>query len=95
MDPDWTAYVFDYVSSYDQSPHSAHPTGLLLRRSLRRRPKTPVCARYRLECKICVNTYKLFYVEHTEDLLWRPQREKSLKQPSRYFKLKCAVGIGQ
>lgn len=26
---------------------------------------------YQLECKICINTYKLFYVEHTEDALFR------------------------
>jgi hypothetical protein len=24
---------------------------------------------YNLECKICINTYKIFYVENTEDLL--------------------------
>lgn len=26
---------------------------------------------YNLECKICINTYKLFYVENTEDSLFR------------------------
>jgi len=26
---------------------------------------------YNLECKIAINTYKLFYVENTEDFLYR------------------------
>lgn len=32
---------------------------------------------YNLECKICINTYKLFYVEHTEDFLYRQRRRSS------------------
>jgi len=36
---------------------------------------------YNLECKICINTYKLFYVENTEDSLYRKHSAPLPKQP--------------
>lgn len=30
-----------------------------------------------LECKICPNTYKMFFVDGTEDLVWRRTRRYS------------------
>lgn len=49
-------------------------------------PLKDVSILYNLECKICINTYKIFYVENTEDLLvkrFRPDSTKSLRKHSR------------
>jgi paired amphipathic helix protein Sin3a len=36
-----------------------------------------------LECKICMNTYKMFYVEDTEDYMYR-RRPPSATKAERY-----------
>lgn len=71
----WSAYVDSFVR-LDVNPLYADGSGrgVYLKRCLNRslnRGGTPL-VQYHLECKICVNTYKLHYVENTEDFLsWK------------------------
>ena len=44
-----------------------------------------------LQCKICINTYKIFYVENSSDFMYRSGQLKSAKDGSKdYNKLKSA-----
>jgi hypothetical protein len=44
---------------------------LFLARNLARKSNDNFILGYNLECKICVNTYKMFFVENSEDFLFR------------------------
>ena len=67
----WSKYIENYVKAGE------HAAGLPLtpafmkrnaRRVLsRRQPPADIRTHSELECKICVNTYKMFFVENTED----------------------------
>ena len=49
-------------------------------------PLKDISILYNLECKICINTYKIFYVENTEDLLvkrFRPENKMPTRKNSR------------
>ena len=49
-------------------------------------PLKDISILYNLECKICINTYKIFYVENTEDLLvkrFRPENKMPPRKNSR------------
>ena len=76
----WQAYVDAFVSgesSEDLSPRARRP---FLRKHVPL-PNTPppfVVADGALEMRVCVRTYRIFYVSHTEDFLCRsPRRSQS------------------
>ena len=62
---------------------SKHPL-IIQYRNLRKVKGTPlessVSSYSGLEIKICVRTYKTFYVSHSEDFLWREWSAKELEQ---------------
>lgn len=72
----WSSYVDGFVK-LDTNPAYLNPKSkVFLKRSLRSRSnlmddEDGLVVDYNLECKICINTYKLFYVEHTEDSMVR------------------------
>lgn len=72
----WSAYVDGFVK-LDTNPAYLNPRSkVFLKRCLRSRSpamddEAGLLVDYNLECKICINTYKLFYVENTEDTLMR------------------------
>ncbi|KAH7918661.1 hypothetical protein BV22DRAFT_1076029 [Leucogyrophana mollusca] len=71
----WHSYIDSFVS--DDSTHglsSARVRRPFLRKNIPpSKPPTPpeVLARGALEIRVCVRTYRLFYVSGTEDFLWR------------------------
>ncbi|KAI0263083.1 hypothetical protein BC834DRAFT_939102 [Gloeopeniophorella convolvens] len=73
----WQAYVEGFVSDNETPGVSAAKVRRpFLRRSLPpapapAAPPADFYARGALEIKVCVRTYRLFYVSHTEDVLWR------------------------
>ncbi|THH20323.1 hypothetical protein EW146_g1003 [Bondarzewia mesenterica] len=82
----WQSYISSFVSEEDTSDVPASKVRRpFLRRNLPPGPrKEPmdVVARGGLEIKVCVRTYRLFFVSNTEDVLWRrvprEQREQAL-----------------
>lgn len=77
----WSAYIDRYVGCDDSSLIRKSPP-FLLQRNLRHllgakcvqpgamlEPWNHVLVCYNLKCKICVNTYKMYFVENTEDFL--------------------------
>jgi paired amphipathic helix protein Sin3a len=73
----WSSYVDGFVK-LDPNPLYLNPKSkVFLKRCLRKSALTSdsldsaLIVEYNLECKICINTYKLFYVENTEDCLYR------------------------
>jgi len=80
----WQAYVESFVSD-------EHTQGIVkassIRRPFLRRTISPsastdqvpdIIARGGLEIKVCVRTYRLFFVSHSEDYLWRkPDKDAS------------------
>ena len=73
----WSAYIDEFVNRIDANPkYLSGGSAVFLPRSLRRTvSRNPqgisdrLLIRYRLECKICVNTFRLLFVAGTEDLL--------------------------
>lgn len=71
----WQAYIENFVSNESASEH--HPPKFkipYLRRNLPRvvqEGPLNILTRVHLEIKICVRTYRLFYVSDTEDFLWK------------------------
>lgn len=45
-----------------------------------------VVARSGLEIKVCVRTYRFFYVSNTEDVLWRLSEREEVKQGGQRLK---------
>jgi paired amphipathic helix protein Sin3a len=70
----WSAYVDSFVK-LESNPRYLDPKSrIYLLRNRRREPIVvpgKLHVQYNLECKIAINTYKLFYVENTEDYLLR------------------------
>ncbi|KAI8997990.1 hypothetical protein BC832DRAFT_566531 [Gaertneriomyces semiglobifer] len=83
-DDKWSLYVDTFIQLHTpMHQRSSFPRLPYLRRTLPTnlkpedydvKPKFPVLSRSGLEMKICVNTYKVFFVDHTEDWYWRCQR---------------------
>jgi paired amphipathic helix protein Sin3a len=44
-----------------------------------------------LEIKICLQTYRLFYVPHTEDFMWRYRRKQETEKNAQQLKLRNAM----
>ena len=91
----WSIYVDNFVK-LEANPLYLNPKSRpFLNRTLRGGIETPssssaasaaplkdISILYNLECKICINTYKIFYVENTEDLLvkrFRPEVKEDKK----------------
>jgi len=79
----WQAYIDSYVAS--DATENLPPNRL--KRPFLRKNISPavggdhpeVLARGGLEIKVCVRTYRFFYVSNTEEILWRiPDREEEL-----------------
>lgn len=67
----WSDYIDNYVKLSTTDPTIQPKTPVFLKRCMRKLPQSvPVFVINKLECKICVNTYKMFFVEHSEDSLW-------------------------
>lgn len=67
----WSIYVDNFVK-LESNPLYLNPKSrpfLTRTRGSQSIPLKDVSILYNLECKICINTYKIFYVENTEDLL--------------------------
>lgn len=77
----WSIYVDNFVKLESNpmylSPKSK-PFLTRTRGSQTLMPLKDVSILYNLECKICINTYKIFYVENTEDLLVKRVRSQPL-----------------
>jgi histone deacetylase complex regulatory component SIN3 len=79
----WSAYVDEFVNQIDANPaYLSGGSPVFLGRSLRsaveRNPDgiaNRLYIRYRLECKICVNTFRLLFVAGTEDILRKFKRQ--------------------
>lgn len=76
----WSEYIDKYVKQDttadpaiigSESSDETKRRGVYLHRNKRQpKPNQILHARNQLECKICVNTYKMFFVENSEDSLW-------------------------
>lgn len=76
----WSNYVDNFVKiDCDYSLLKDRPL-LYLKRSMKA-DLSDVAIFYNLECKICVNTYKMFFVENSEDYLYR-KKTSSMKRNS-------------
>ena len=78
----WSAYIDAFVNRIDANPkYLANSSPVFLSRTLRRAmTRSPsgiverLSIRYRLECKICINTFRLLFVAGTEDLLYKEKK---------------------
>ncbi|OCH88405.1 hypothetical protein OBBRIDRAFT_795302 [Obba rivulosa] len=72
----WQAYIDSFVSSETTEGVPAHAKHqpFLKRSRLRSPTPPPILAEGGLEIKVCVRTYRLFYVANSEDILWRVPR---------------------
>ena len=77
----WTEYVETYLTDPPADDHAnvddATPRNVFLHRNSRRASKnaqrlTSAVVHNGLECKVCLSTYRLFYVENTEDYFYIP-----------------------
>jgi len=86
----WAQYVESYVGS-EESPLDNKNHHVFLHRNLKKTKQRGnsmqnIETGNGLECRICVTTFRLFYVEHTEDYLYRPGKIiKSKKQTDKRF----------
>ena len=67
----WSVYVDNFVKQEGDESILDQRQSLYLNRNLARKSAEPFVLEYNLECKICVNTYKMFFVENSEDYLHR------------------------
>jgi len=102
----WSEYVDSYVQS-ESSNLDVRKHKVFLLRTQRKgadsKAMENVIIQNRLECKICLSTYRLFYVEDTEDFFYRKgrlaksrARHPSSKHTSKFQKWHAArlQGIG-
>lgn len=83
MEARWSQYVDQYVRMERTAPELEPSSRVFLQRACRHRDEardsTLIVANH-LECKICMNTYKMFFVANTEDFLYRPQKALSVEE---------------
>ncbi|EPZ36097.1 Paired amphipathic helix domain-containing protein [Rozella allomycis CSF55] len=65
----WSLYVDNYMKQ-DLNDIIKDRPPLMLKKS-KRSSFSNLVASFNLECKICVNTYKMFFVENSEDFMFR------------------------
>lgn len=80
----WSAYVDDFVRMERIDPHYCLRMPFLPRTA--QSSRSPIVD-YRLQCKICVNTYRLFHIAHTEDFIFGGRGSDAVKL--RYNKKKA------
>lgn len=86
----WSAYVENFVRLESNERYLDPQSRVFLPRNRRRchehlsQPVPPhtLQVEYNLECKIAVNTYKIFYVENTEDFLYRSRPQHLVSEVS-------------
>lgn len=81
----WSTYVDNFVKLESNSLYLSPQSRPFLLRTRRSSdfPLKNISILYNLECKICINTYKIFYVENTEDLLIKRVRVRLSTQHKR------------
>eukprot|EP00026_Physarum_polycephalum_P000301 Phypoly_transcript_00301.p1 GENE.Phypoly_transcript_00301~~Phypoly_transcript_00301.p1 ORF type:complete len:1683 (+),score=475.87 Phypoly_transcript_00301:157-5205(+) len=79
----------EYVASFQKDSSKIDPKKhhVFLLRNQKHTRDNPTILREvissnRLECRICLSTYKLFYVEDTEDFFYRPPRSRPSISPA-------------
>ncbi|TFK75487.1 hypothetical protein BDN72DRAFT_440795 [Pluteus cervinus] len=90
----WTGRWQTYIESYVSSEHTegvlpAKVTRPFLRRTLPAavRDQDPkVYSQDGIEMKVCIRTYRLFYVARTEDFLWKPLKAQEVQTISKQLK---------
>jgi paired amphipathic helix protein Sin3a len=65
-------YIEDFISF-----NSEIDSKVFLNRTLKEKSLDNVIVQNELECKICIATFKMFYVEDTEDFLFRIKKSKT------------------
>ncbi|KAI0687713.1 hypothetical protein BC835DRAFT_1376116 [Cytidiella melzeri] len=82
----WQAYVGSYVSPVDTVGLSTLPRSPFLRRTLRP-PSDEDDAELKsggsLAMRVCMRTYKLFYVSDTEEIIWRSTSRQEVEKATR------------
>jgi len=84
----WQAYIDSYVSNETTENLPPHR---MKRPFLRKNLSTvepKVVARSGLEIKVCVRTYRFFYVSNTEDVLWRLSEQEEIEQANQKLQTK-------
>ncbi|KAI0302797.1 hypothetical protein B0F90DRAFT_1627282 [Multifurca ochricompacta] len=100
----WQGYVEGFVSEVETPGVSVLKVRRpFLRRSLPATMSTAVsavsageqsfCARGGLEIKVCVRTYRLFYVSRTEDVLWRIPSNAERERANARFAVRNAARV--
>ncbi|KAF9525755.1 hypothetical protein CPB83DRAFT_859047 [Crepidotus variabilis] len=86
----WQAYIDAFVSGESTDGVSQnHVRRPFLRRNLPESVKDAppdVSSQDGLEIKVCVRTYRLFYVSHTEDFMWKSRSKDEMERASRPLK---------
>lgn len=87
----WSTYVDNFVKLESNPKYLNSASKVFLSRCRRKEVSVDpsrLVVQYNLECKIAINTYKLFYVENTEDFLVRLGRGKArpLRHATKRFK---------
>ena len=54
-------------------------------------PASPIYGDSALEIKICVRTYRMFFVAGTADFMWRPYSKTEIESSDRAFKKRVAA----
>ncbi|KAI0341407.1 hypothetical protein BDW22DRAFT_1430067 [Trametopsis cervina] len=86
----WQAYVDSYVSPSETEGFGRLDRKPFLRRTLRVAPddeSEDVHSGGSLPMRVCVRTYRLFYVPHTEDFIWRSTTPQALSSAARNLEL--------
>ncbi|TFK41677.1 histone deacetylase complex, SIN3 component [Crucibulum laeve] len=88
----WQSYIDSYVSSdYTDGVSQARVKRPYLRRNLPiavRETPPDVTSKDGLEIKVCVRTYRLFFVSKTEDFLWRYRSKEEVDKHATRLKAK-------
>ena len=81
----WSTYVDNFVKLESNALYLSPQSRPFLLRTRRPSdfPLKKISILYNLECKICINTYKIYYVENTEDLLIKRVRLSSTQHKRR------------
>ncbi|KAG6809875.1 hypothetical protein H0H92_014314 [Tricholoma furcatifolium] len=88
----WQAYIDSYVShDITEGVSPAKVKSPFLRRSLPRSsgdtpPPPTTVSRDALEIKVCVRTYRLFFVSNTEDYMWAVSSEEERKAAAEHLR---------
>ncbi|KAI0088979.1 hypothetical protein BDY19DRAFT_947034 [Irpex rosettiformis] len=85
----WQAYVDSYVSPSETGGLSTLPRMPFLRRNVRGHVENDdtLHSGGSLALRVCVRTYKLFYVSNTEEVMWRSTTQQDFDQAARNLKV--------